>query len=465
MAAVSAGEGEGRRYIVTTAWDWGPLASWDSGRHWPSWQPPLDGGSAACIGEGGGAYGMGASNRTLVMHRHNILYSSMGGKNLSRFVVPHGATVFGPAYAKRAGSRSEPSGAVYAPAFFGPMPFNITAGKVLTGCTGAARVADLGVHTNFSCLAAVDLGIQYGWYKGVDAAVWHGESDRHCHICAIPGNASSWQYAAAAGAFSYVYNAAQGDRERGLLLKELDANRDGRIDAADLRATQDRPPDEADDDKDDFFDYDKRLPRPFGGVPDGSVTYVIKNFGYGFGNWTWSALPPFLQAEGITGFVTDPSDGGKVVYGLGKACITRSYDFGDTWAPCWNASGLSGTFKSLEIKDSTTMILLRASDLPLRTKDGGATWQPLESVAGVKDSLRAFRYSWTGKTLVMFANGGTQSARHPHTAYVWRSTDDGDTWTDETDDIVTNGAGISQWYEGTLYMSSGGGGIFAKQFE
>ena len=35
-AAGAAGEGEVRRYIVTTAWDWAPLASWDSGRHWPS---------------------------------------------------------------------------------------------------------------------------------------------------------------------------------------------------------------------------------------------------------------------------------------------------------------------------------------------------------------------------------------------------------------------------------------------
>ena len=30
--AISYGDGE-RRWVVTTAWDWGPLASWDEGAH------------------------------------------------------------------------------------------------------------------------------------------------------------------------------------------------------------------------------------------------------------------------------------------------------------------------------------------------------------------------------------------------------------------------------------------------
>ena len=81
QVAVSAGDGPNKRYLVTSAWDWAPLASWDSGAHWPSWQTKDDGASGSCIGEGGGAYGMGMSNRMLLMHRHNILASSRGGKN------------------------------------------------------------------------------------------------------------------------------------------------------------------------------------------------------------------------------------------------------------------------------------------------------------------------------------------------------------------------------------------------
>eukprot|EP01079_Euglenida_sp_SAG-EU17-18_P006060 gene6060-1085_t len=39
--AVSAGAGDGARYLVTSMWDWGPVASWDSGRSWPigDWNP------------------------------------------------------------------------------------------------------------------------------------------------------------------------------------------------------------------------------------------------------------------------------------------------------------------------------------------------------------------------------------------------------------------------------------------
>ena len=105
---------------------------------------------------------MGTSNHALVMHRHNVMYSSQGGKNMSRFVIPHRATVFGPTYAKAAGSRHEPSGAVFAPVFMPPLPWEQTAGRRVR-CAPSQLRADLGVLTNFSCLSAVDLGTNYGW--------------------------------------------------------------------------------------------------------------------------------------------------------------------------------------------------------------------------------------------------------------------------------------------------------------
>ena len=33
------------RSIVTAIWDWAPVASWDNGAHWPSWQTAQDGAS------------------------------------------------------------------------------------------------------------------------------------------------------------------------------------------------------------------------------------------------------------------------------------------------------------------------------------------------------------------------------------------------------------------------------------
>ena len=57
---------------------------------------------------------MGRSNHVLMIHHHNILHSARGGKNFSRFVVPNGASVGAPAYVVKPGSRTEPSGRVFA---------------------------------------------------------------------------------------------------------------------------------------------------------------------------------------------------------------------------------------------------------------------------------------------------------------------------------------------------------------
>ena len=518
-AAVSKGDGPGKRFLVTAAWDWAPLASWDSGVHWPSWQKGNgvdDGGGATCIGEGGGAYSMGTSNNMLVMHHHNIMHSSYGGKNMSRFVVPHGGTVFAPTYATQAGSRHEPNGAVYAPVFMGPLPWNKTEGKRVE-CTAGELVADLGVlTTNYTCLSAVDLGTQYGWYRGVNYAAWRGDTDRHCYACRLVGNSSEWTYVDAAGAWSYAYRTAEGTRARAELLAELDSDGDGRIDVLDLRATQDTPPKEDEHEHEHEHEHgdedeeargvgelegegeeESEEGEERGEVPSTSVgasstslpeqaepgllqlsggtaargpQYILKNFAFGGGwNWTYQELPPHLQDKGqIHHYMTNP-DRPDAVYAVAPGCIARSDDRGDTWGECWRVGqGVLVNFTGVDgilFKNDQVIFLYRGRMPPLRTMDGGATWRVLESVSHIAQYGVKLSYSWSGKTLVVHANGGVQSADHPHTAYVWKSTDDGDTWTDETDDIVTNRAGITGWYEKTLYMSSMGQGIFAKDFE
>ena len=59
----------------------------------------------------------------------------------------------------------------------------------------------------------------------------------------------------------------------------------------------------------------------------------------------------------------------------------------------------------------------------------------------------------------------TKIAQKQKAVFVWRSTDDGDTFVDETDDIITNHPSGGHWYEGTYYISSSGQGIMAKVFE
>ena len=501
-AAVSRGD-EGGRYIVTTAWDWGPLASWDSGAHWPSWQTTDDGYSAGCIGEGGGAYAMGRSNVVLAIHHHNVLTSHRGGKNMSRFVMPHGATVFGATYLRKAGSRTEPSGVLVAPMFAGLAPWDIVR-DVTVACNATQQRGDLALmhRSNHSCLAALDLGTTYGWYKGVNYALYYNGG---CMLCELPGNATQWRWEPLPGAYSYTRQDERAAKAERWFRERFDADGDGRVDIADLRATQDDAPEDDDrkeerrfevprredddarermwdDDHDDVTyneeDSDKKLKREErrAGVPsNGRGAYVFKSYNFGL-NWTWTLLPPHLAATDFT-YAVDPTNG-SVLYGLRAStqCITTSLDVGDTWAPCWNLTerfkGLLNrtvTVSGLVFKDSSTFIVLRRrgreKQLPLITKDGGKTFNLMHSLATVSTYLASFSWSWSAKTLVAFGSGGVQSSSHPHTAFLWKSLDDGETWTDETGDIVTMGFGVSQWYNETIYLSSMGQGIFSKVLE
>ena len=165
-------------------------------------------------------------------------------------------------------------------------------------------------------------------------------------------------------------------------------------------------------------------------------------------------MPDFLQGTGV--FRSDPTNS-TALYAISPSCIGRSYDEAETWEYCWEAPGLAGTFTDLVIKDSRTMLVMRRGDVPLRTRDGGASWQRLLSVRDIaKYGLNA-QYSWSGKTLALSAVVGQ--------SLIWISKDDGDTWTDESGDYTAMSGGVAQWYESTLYVSSLGQGIAAKAFE
>ena len=103
------------------------------------------------------------------------------------------------------------------------------------------------------------------------------------------------------------------------------------------------------------------------------------------------------------------------------------------------------------------MIVVRNGDVPLRTKDGGASWHPMISLVNVARYGLSMAYSWSGKTLAISGVAGR--------LFVWISRDDGDTWVDESGDYTSMSGGIAQWYENTLYISSLGQGISSKTFE
>ena len=73
-------------------------------------------------------------------------------------------------------------------------------------------------------------------------------------------------------------------------------------------------------------------------------------------------------------------------------------------------AGLVGSFGGMAIRNSSHMIVTRNNDVPLRTKDGGATWTPMESCRLVANFHHGMLYSWSGNTLILMGSGGTLTA-------------------------------------------------------
>ena len=66
-------------------------------------------------------------------------------------------------------------------------------------CSGSEYQGDLGVTDAQGCLAAAQKK------GGVNYAVWHGESNKNCFVCAISarGDPSTWKYSTTKGAVSF----------------------------------------------------------------------------------------------------------------------------------------------------------------------------------------------------------------------------------------------------------------------
>jgi len=194
----------------------------------------------------------------------------------------------------------------------------------------------------------------------------------------------------------------------------------------------------------------------------GNIKYLMTSDSYG-SNWTWTPFPANLQAGALAIDPTKPNS----LYAMTGNCLAHSSDNGKTFSSCSTATGLTGSFSKLLIKDSTTMFMLRGGAVPLRTKDSGASWQELSSLS--KTPL--FQYgatmdgslSWSGNTFVLSGNDGGAIARKQYGTFVWKSTDDGDNWTDETGDLVTISPGAGVWYENDFYFVTRGEGLTVKR--
>jgi photosystem II stability/assembly factor-like uncharacterized protein len=194
--------------------------------------------------------------------------------------------------------------------------------------------------------------------------------------------------------------------------------------------------------------------------PSPPVNWMMTSTDFG-ANFSWTKMPINLKTAA---FYVDPTSTNSL-YTVGPECLSHSVDNGKSWSPCSTATGLTGRFAELIVKDASTMFMLRSGAVPLRTKDGGNTWTELAS------ALPLFAYgatlggslSWTGKTLVLHGTDRSALSRGTYGTNVWKSVDDGETWADETGDLVTISLGDGVWYETDFYIVSGGEGILVKR--
>ena len=111
------------------------------------------------------------------------------------------------------------------------------------------------------------------------------------------------------------------------------------------------------------------------------------------------------------------------------------------------------------------MFMLRSGAVPLRTRDGGLSWHELGACAPLfkHGATMAGSLSWSGATLVLSGADLSAVGRGEYATAVWKSTNDGDDWTDETGDLVTISPGPAVWYEKDLYLVTRGEGVTVKR--
>jgi hypothetical protein len=194
----------------------------------------------------------------------------------------------------------------------------------------------------------------------------------------------------------------------------------------------------------------------------GTVKWMMTSTDFG-NNYTWVKMPAALQSGG---FVVDPTSATSL-FTMTPSCLAHSTDLGKNWTPCSKASGLTGRFHQLIVKDSNTMFMLRMGAVPLKTTNGGSSWAELSSPqlktlfshGGTFDGS----LSWTGKTLVLHGCDLSAIGRQEYGTIVWKSVDDGESFTDETGDLVTISPGPGVWYEKDFYFVTRGEGVTVKR--
>lgn len=85
------------------------------------------------------------------------------------------------------------------------------------------------------------------------------------------------------------------------------------------------------------------------------------------------------------------------------------------------------------------------------------------SSCGVIVDIGSCTFRRSGKTLVVHGVDLSAPDRGEYGTVVMKSVDDGESWTDETGDLVTISPGPGTWYENDFYFITRGEGITVKR--
>ena len=175
---------------------------------------------------------------------------------------------------------------------------------------------------------------------------------------------------------------------------------------------------------------------------------VWKSFDAGAG---WEPITDALGSTAIGALAMDPSNPDILYLGFGdpfdvrQPGLTRSTDAGATWsdavalvATVGGAQVTASTVTDIKVDPRNSAVVLATTDVGLfRSTDGGATWQPAALATPTPTETFFFVWSlaWTGND-TWLATGEVADPTQPTSASknagrftLWRSTDDGATWT------------------------------------
>ena len=161
----------------------------------------------------------------------------------------------------------------------------------------------------------------------------------------------------------------------------------------------------------------------------------------------WNAKTETLGSLSVGALEMDPNNASTLYLGLGDPFdgtgigLTKSTDGADTWsAPV--VLGEANVIPDIEVKPGDSNYVLVATNKGLfRSTDGGASYSEVAintGVAGVKPYVWSVTYGG-GSNFVLSLEADPANANGATNGQVWRSTDNGATWTKATGIANTNG--------------------------